>query len=59
MPTENKPTDPSGPNGRTFHVHLSVRGALRDFSKRQLKGMLRFAGSRPLNFPPGTLICHK
>lgn len=39
MPTENTPTDPFGPNGRTFHIHLSVRGALRDFSKRQLKGM--------------------
>jgi hypothetical protein len=36
MPTENKPDDPFGPNGHTFHIHLSVRGALRDFSKRQL-----------------------
>lgn len=41
MPTENKPADPFGPNGRTFHIHLSVRGALRDFSKRHLKGMFR------------------
>lgn len=31
-------------DGRTFHIHLSVRGALRDFSKRQLKGMFRFEG---------------
>lgn len=46
MPTENKPEDPFGPNGRTFHIHLSVRGALRDFSKRQLKGMFRFEGGR-------------
>ena len=46
MPTENKPAAPFGPNGRTFHIHLSVRGALRDFSKRQLKGMFRFEGGR-------------
>ena len=46
MPTENKPADPFGPNGRTFHIHLSVRGALRDFSKRQLKGMFHFEGGR-------------
>lgn len=46
MPTEKKPADPFGPDGRTFHVHLSVRGALRDFSKRQLKGMFRFEGGR-------------
>ncbi|WP_095110516.1 hypothetical protein [Pseudomonas sp. Irchel 3E20] len=43
MPTENKPTDPFGPNGRTFHIHLSVRGALREFSKRQLSGMFKRA----------------
>ncbi len=42
MPTENPPTDPFGPNGRTFHIHLCVRGALREFSKRQLKGMFCF-----------------
>lgn len=44
MPTENKPADPFGPNGRTFHIHLSVRGAIRDFSNRQLKGMLSVDG---------------
>ena len=44
MPTENKPSDPFGPHGRTFHIHLSVRGAIRDFSKRQLKGMFRVDG---------------
>lgn len=44
MPTENKPADPFGPNGRTLHIHLSVRGAIRDFSKRQLKGMFRVDG---------------
>ncbi|UVM24896.1 MULTISPECIES: hypothetical protein [unclassified Pseudomonas] len=43
MPTENKPVDPFGPSGRTFHIHLSVRGALRDFSKRQLRGMFQHA----------------
>jgi hypothetical protein len=42
MPTENKPADPFGRNGRTFHIHLSVRCALREFSKHPLKGMLRF-----------------
>ncbi|WP_236203892.1 hypothetical protein [Pseudomonas protegens] len=46
MPQERKPADPFGPNGRTFHIHLSVRGALRDFSKRQLKGMFRLGGGR-------------
>ena len=46
MPTENRPADPFGPNSRTFHIHLSVRGALRDFSKRQLKGMFLFEGAR-------------
>jgi hypothetical protein len=46
MPTENQPADPLGPKGRTFHIHLSVRGALRDFSKRQLKGMFRMEGGR-------------
>jgi hypothetical protein len=46
MPTENKQVDPFGLNGRTFHIHLSVRGALRDFSKRQLKGMFRLEGGR-------------
>lgn len=46
MPTENRPEDPFGPNGRTFRIHLSVRGALRAFSKRQLKGMFRFEGGR-------------
>lgn len=44
MATENKPTDPFGQNCRTFHIHLSVRGAIRDFSKRQLKGMFRVDG---------------
>lgn len=44
MTTENKPADPFGPHGRTFHIHLSVRGAIRDFSKRQLKGMFRVDG---------------
>lgn len=43
MPTENKPAKPFGPNGRTLHIHLSVRGALRDFSKRQLRGMFHHA----------------
>ncbi|CAI8718499.1 hypothetical protein [Pseudomonas chlororaphis] len=47
MPTENKPKDPFGPNGRTFHIHLSVRGALRDFSKHQLKGMFQSADGNP------------
>ncbi|CAI8819608.1 hypothetical protein [Pseudomonas chlororaphis] len=47
MPTENKPKDPFGPNGRTFHIHLSVRGALRDFSKRQLTGMFRSSAGKP------------
>ena len=42
MPTENKPAGLFDPNGRTYHIHLSVRGALQDFSKRQLKGMFRF-----------------
>jgi hypothetical protein len=46
MPTENKPAEPFSTNGRTFHIHLSVRGAQRDFSKRQLKGMFRFEGDR-------------
>ena len=46
MPTENIPDDPFGPNCRTFHIHLSVRGALRDFSKCQLKGMFHFEGGR-------------
>lgn len=46
MPTENHQADPFGPNGRTFHIHLSVRGALRDFSKRQLKGIFRLEGGR-------------
>ena len=41
MTIKNQPADPFGPNGRTFHIHLSVRGALRDFSKRQLTGMFR------------------
>lgn len=44
MPTENNPAAPFGPNDRTFHIHLSVRGAIRDFSKRQLKGMFRVDG---------------
>lgn len=44
MPTENKPADPLGPKGRTFYIHLSVRGAIRDFSKRQRKGMFRVEG---------------
>lgn len=44
MPTENKPADPFGPSGRIFHIHLSVRGAIRDFSKRQLKGLFRVDG---------------
>ena len=44
MPTENKPSDPLSPKWRTFHIHLSVRGAIRDFSKRQLKGMFRVDG---------------
>ncbi|MGB4488454.1 MAG: hypothetical protein WBI95_23540 [Pseudomonas veronii] len=34
------------PNGTTYHLHLSVRGALRDFTKRQLKGMFRFEDGR-------------
>jgi len=46
MPTESQPEDPFGPSGRTFHIHLSVRGALRDFSKRKLKGMLHFEDGR-------------
>lgn len=46
MPTDYKPTDSFGSKGRTFHIHLSVRGALRDFSKRQLKGMFRMEGGR-------------
>ena len=46
MPTENKPDDAFGPNGRTFHIALSVRGALRDFSNRQLKGMFRLECGR-------------
>ncbi|RMP62379.1 MULTISPECIES: hypothetical protein [unclassified Pseudomonas] len=43
MPTENKLADPFGPHGRTVHIHLSVRGAIRDFSKRQLTGLFRHA----------------
>lgn len=35
MTSENKPADPFSPNGRTFHIHLSVRGAILDFTKRQ------------------------
>ena len=46
MHTENRAADPFGPNGRTFHIHLSVRGALRDFSKRQLNGMFRMEDGR-------------
>jgi hypothetical protein len=46
MPTENQPADPFGPNGRTLHIQLSVRGALRDFNKRQLKGMFQMKGGR-------------
>lgn len=46
MTTESKPADPFGPNGRTFHIHLSVRGALRDFSKRELKDLFRFENGR-------------
>jgi len=46
MPTENNQANPFCPNGRTFHIHLSVRGALRDFSKRQLKGMFYMEGGR-------------
>ena len=44
MPTENKTADPFGPHGRTFHIHPSVRGAIRDFTKLQLKGMFRVGG---------------
>ena len=44
MRIENEPAEPSGPHGRTFHIHLSVRGAIRDFSKRQLKGMFSVDG---------------
>lgn len=57
MPTENKPAEPFGPNGRTFHVHLSVRGALRDFSKRQLKGMFRFECGRACTADEAKIIC--
>ncbi|WP_249342649.1 hypothetical protein [Pseudomonas rustica] len=46
MPTENQPADPFGPNGRTLHIQLSVRGALRDFNKRQLIGMFHMKGGR-------------
>ena len=35
-----------GPVPTTYHLHLCVRGALRDFSKRQLKGMFRLEGGR-------------
>ena len=44
MPTEIKPADPFGPNGRTFHIRQSVRGAIRDFTKRQLKSIFRVDG---------------
>ncbi|QIB09020.1 hypothetical protein GZ982_30205 (plasmid) [Pseudomonas fluorescens] len=47
MLAEQKPTEPFGPTGRTFHVHLSVRGAIRDFSKRQLKGLFKLEDGRP------------
>ncbi|MNJ60112.1 hypothetical protein D3C77_558250 [compost metagenome] len=46
MTTESNPADPFGPNGRTFHIHLSVRGALRDFSKRELKDLFHFEDGR-------------
>lgn len=42
MPTENGPKDPFGPNGRTVQIHLNVR----DFGKRQLKGMFRMEEGR-------------
>ncbi|WP_256679803.1 hypothetical protein [Pseudomonas sp. Q1] len=44
MPTENKAADHFGTNGRTFHIHLSVCGAIRDVSKHELKGMFRVDG---------------
>ncbi|MBN2990349.1 hypothetical protein JWR97_01675 [Pseudomonas cedrina subsp. fulgida] len=44
MPTKSKPVIPFGPNGRTLRIHLSVRGAIRDFSKRQLEGMFSVDG---------------
>ena len=58
MPTENKPASPFGPNGRTFHIHLSVRGAIRDFSKRQLKACsaLMAGNARPTR---RKIICSK
>lgn len=43
MHAKNRPADPFGLNGRIIHVHLSVRSALRDFSKRQLKGMFAWS----------------
>lgn len=46
MPHRKQTGRAFGPSGRTFHIHLSVRGALRDFSKRQLKGMFRMEGGR-------------
>ncbi|MCY1275348.1 hypothetical protein D9M69_494460 [compost metagenome] len=41
MPAENQKADPFGPNGTTYHVHLCVRGYLRDASKRELAGMFQ------------------
>lgn len=47
MLAEQKPTEPFGSTWRTFHVHLSVRGAIRDFSKRQLKGLFNLEDGSP------------
>jgi len=59
MPTENKLADPFAPDGRTLLTHLRVRGALHDFSKRQLKGMFRLEDSQsaPQNGP--RITCSK
>ena len=41
MPVENQKADPFGPGGKTYHVHLCVRGYLRGASKRELAGMFQ------------------
>jgi len=46
MSGQGEPRKGFGSNGTTFHVHLDVRGALRDLKKSQLKGLFRFEDGR-------------
>lgn len=49
MSEENQKADPFGPGGKTYHVHLCVRGYLRGASKHELAGMFQRQDGTPLS----------